>query len=186
MKTVIEKVTLKKTLLFTAAFAVLYVLINFTSFGMVGLLRITNGASILDSEFGYSTAKAYDMLTALGEDGRNFYLFHILPLDAPFPLAGMLCFVGWIALLVKKVAPSSVARFTILIPLFSLLFDWIENLGAIIMLNTYPSIPELVVYIASVSGMLKMTFFLGNFAVIVVLLVAFIFKKAKNKCEKER
>ncbi len=186
MKTIIEKATLKKALLFTAVFAALYIIINFTTLGLAGLLRITNGANILDFQFGYSAAKAYDILTALGQEGRSYYLFHILPLDFPFPLSGMLFYAGWIALLVKLVAPSSAAGFTILVPLLSMMFDWFENIGAIIMLNTYPNLSVPGVYLGSVSGMLKMIFSLGNIAIIVVLVVTYLFKTVKNKHKVER
>ena len=101
LNTVIQKASWKKAVSFTALFAAFYVLINFSQIGVAGLLKITGGASILDFEFGYSSEKAYGILTALGVEGRTFYLMRILPMDFPLPLTYMLFFTGVIALLCK-------------------------------------------------------------------------------------
>lgn len=70
----VQGITWKKALWFTALFAVFYTMINYTGVGVAGLLQITNGANILDFEFGYTASRAYDLLAALGNDGRSFYL----------------------------------------------------------------------------------------------------------------
>jgi len=177
LKRIIEKVTLTKTLVCTAIFITLYVLINYTEVGVAGLLKITNGANILDFEFGYSTAQAHNMLTALGEQGRLFYLTKIIPIDFAFPLAYMLCYAGWVALLVKHISPLSAAKFLITLPLLAMLFDWIENIGNILMLTQYPNISETAVSLASASGILKFLFILGSMGTIIVLLVIYILRK---------
>jgi len=78
-KTVIEKATWKKALSFTVLFAFFLVLINFTGIGVAGLLSITDGANILDFEFGFTHERASEMLMALGSDGRAFYLTRVIP-----------------------------------------------------------------------------------------------------------
>lgn len=180
MKKIIEKATLGKALLFTIIFIVMYIIINFTSVGVTGLLKITNGASILDFEFGYSMDKANHMLTVLGEDGRRFYLTKIIPIDFPFPFAYMLCYAGWISLLVKYIAPLSAAKYLTFVPLFAMLFDWIENIGIILMLSNYPNMPMLAIYTASISGILKTLFTLGSISIILVSLTIY-FVNIKRK-----
>lgn len=179
MKWFIEKATLKKALLFTAVFTVLLILINYTEVGVAGLLKLTNGASILDFEFGYSVAEAHAMITALGEEGRSFYLTKIIPLDFPFPFTYMLCYAGWIALLIKHIAPLSAARFLTLLPFFAMLFDWLENVGIISILSKYPNTPVQAVNMASLSGMLKTLFSLSSISVIIVMLMVFIIRKRR-------
>lgn len=180
MKWFIEKATLKKALLFTAVFMVFLILINYTEVGVAGLLKLTNGASILDFEFGYSVAEANAMITALGEEGRSFYLTKIIPLDFPFPFTYMLCYAGWIALLIKHIAPLSTARFLILLPFFAMIFDWVENAGIISILSKYPNIPVQAVNLASLSGMLKTLFNLGSISVIIVMLMVLIIRKRRT------
>jgi hypothetical protein len=180
LKKTIEKATLGKALLFTIIFVMLYILINFTPVGVSGLLKITNGANILDFEFGYSRDKAYHMIAALGEDGRSFYLTKIIPMDFPFPFAYMLCYAGWISLLIKYIAPLSAAKYLTFVPLFAMLFDWLENLGIILMLSNYPNMPLLAIYTASISGILKTLFTLGSISIILVSLTVYIVKKKRK------
>ncbi len=177
MKQIIEKITLRKALFCTAIFAAFFVLINYTEVGVAGLLKITNGATILDFKFGYSTADAHNIITALGEQGRAFYLAKIIPIDFPFPLAYMLCYAGWIALLVKHVAPLGAAKLLLVLPLLAMLFDWIENIGIIFILTQYPDIAEKAVALASASGILKSLFTQGSIITIIVLLIIYILRK---------
>ena len=184
---VVQKASWKKAVLFTILFAVFYILINYSGTGVAGLLRVTGGASILDFEFGYTQGKAFDMLTALGAEGRVFYLTKILPVDFPFPFAYMLFYSGWIALLIKEALlnkrfPEEAVRvgwhkYLLLIPVLAMLSDWMENVGIITMLRGYPHLPEWAVMLASDAGMIKTVFTIASIAVIVLLLIAFLINK---------
>lgn len=185
MRLFVKKATLRKALLSTTIFTAFFVLINFTEVGVAGLLKITNGASILDFRFGYSAAEAHDMLTTLGEQGRSFYLQKIIPIDFPFPLASMLCYTGWIALLVKHTVPQSKAKHLLIIPFLAMLFDWMENLGIIFMLTGYPDIPVQAVTMASISGVLKALFTLGSLFAILVLLTGYLLKTRQRAQEEQ-
>ena len=171
----------KKTVLFTALFAILYIVINFSPIGVAGLLNITGGANILDFEFGFTYEEANRILTALGEEGRTFYLTRILPLDFPFPFSLMLACVGIIALLIKHIASEKPYRYLIFIPVLLMLFDWIENIGIIILLNNYPSLPTWAVSLASISGILKHIFTYSSIVAIGVLLSIFLYSKFRRK-----
>lgn len=175
-----QQATWKKAALFTALFVAFYILINYSGTGVAGLLKITGGANILDFEFGYNQEEAYQMLTALGTDGRSFYLTKILPLDFPFPFVYMLCFAGWIALLIKHATHKDWYKFLLLIPALTMLFDWMENVGVIAMLNGYPELPVWSVLLASISGMLKTVFTIGNVIVIGLLFIMFLVKKTRK------
>ena len=179
-KPIIQRATWKKAAIFSALFGVFYALINFSSVGVAGLLKITGGASILDLEFGYSQEEAYQMLTALGTAGRSFYLMKISPLDFLFPFTYMLCFAGWIALLIKQVTHRDRYKYLLLIPVLTMLFDWMENVNIIVMLNGYPDLPAGAVFSASISGMLKTVFTIGNIIVMSVLFIIFSLKKMRG------
>ena len=158
----------------------MYILINFTPIGVAGLLKITNGANILDFEFGYTSDQAYTMITNLGEDGRSFYLTRIIPLDFPFPFAYMICYVGWIALLVKNIASLSVAKYLILVPFCAMIFDWIENIGIFFILNTYPELSVMAVQLASISGILKILFSMSSILIIFISLTLYLLQKKRR------
>ena len=178
--TIIQKASLKKAILFTILFVAFYVIINFSGIGVAGLLEITGGANILDFEFGYTYEEAYGILTALGVEGRIFYLTKISPIDFPFPFTYMLFYAGWIALLAKHTLSKEWCKYLLLVPVLAMLFDWIENIGIITMLNNYPNLPSWAVLIASVGGILKTSFTAGSTVLIGILFIMFIIQKARK------
>ena len=178
---IIQKVSWKKLIILTLLFAVFYILINFSAIGVAELLRITDGANILDFEFGYTYEEAHNMLTALGTEGREFYLTRIMPLDYPFPFTYMLFYAGFIAFLLKHITSQKRYGYLLFIPLLAMLCDWIENIGIITMLNTYPNLPEWSVLLASIMGMLKTVFTIGSIIIILGLLIIFAYSKLRGK-----
>ncbi len=182
MERLIEKITTKKALVFTALFAAAFFLINNSGIGVAGLLKITNGANILDFEFGYSSAQANSIVTALGEQGRLFYLTKIIPIDFAFPVTYMLCYAGWIARLAKNVLPVKRAKRLLILPLLAMLFDWLENIGIIFILTQFPSMPDGAVALASTAGMIKFAFTLCSMVTIITLLMVSLLRR-RSKIE---
>jgi hypothetical protein len=121
------------------------------------------------------------MLTAMGSEGRAFYLTLLLPMDFPCPVIYMLCFFWLIALLLKFAALNNPVEYILTVPVLAMLFDWIENIGIIVMLNSYPNLPEWAATLASVSGMLKMTCFAGSIMTIVILSVYVVNTRTRKK-----
>jgi len=177
----ISKATLKKAIIFTAIFAAMYALINASGVGVAGLLKITGGANILDFEVGYTYEQAKGLLTALGAEGRSFYLTRILPLDFLFPFSYMLFYTGWIALFLKYITVREWMKFALVLPGLNMLFDWIENIGIIAMLRSYPDLPEFAVYTSSIAGTVKMTLAAANIALICIFFVLFLVKKVRAR-----
>ena len=178
---IIQKITLIKAIIFTVLFISFYALINFSEIGVAGLLRATNGANILDFEFGYNQEEAYRVLIDLGVEGRLFYQSKILPLDFLLPFIYMLFFVGWFALLIKYAVRTDYYKYLLLIPVFTMLFDWIENAGIIAMLNSYPNIAVWAVMLASIFGMLKTVFTIVNVVIFIVLFIFFMLKNSPTR-----
>ena len=177
---IIQKANWKKAVIFTLLFVVFYILINFSDIGVAGLLKITHGANILDLErFGYSHEKAFQILTALGAEGRAFYLTKILPLDFPLPFVYMLCFAGWMAFLLKRVAVKEWFKYLLFIPFLSGLFDWLENICIIIMLKQYPMVSAVLYSAASFMTVSKSIFTITSVMIILILLV--IDLRTRNK-----
>lgn len=176
LKKSVEKASLLQAALATVAYAIMNVVINFSAVGVAGLLKITGGASILDFEFGYSAEKAYQMLTALGVEGRAFYLSRIIPLDFPFPAAYMLFFFCWTAFLLKKINSNKLfLNLFLLLPVLAMLFDWAENVCIIVMLKQYPAIHSTVCAIGSCMTILKTVFtYTGAISVSALLLAAIV------------
>jgi len=192
----IQRITLKMAIIFTLLFITFFYVINFSDLGVSGLLKITDGANILDFEFGYSKDEAYQILTALGIEGRTFYLKRILPIDFLFPLSYMFIYAGWIAFLIKYIYGIRLEDKTITynkllnnllyLPIFAALFDFIENVGIIFLLINYPSLPSWSTYIASYAGILKTVFTIGSMAITVVFIFIFIIVIFKKMLIKKR
>ena len=180
LNAIIQKSSWKKATVFTILFAALYILINFSGVGVAGLMKITGGASILDFEFGYSYEKALNMLTALGTEGRVFYQTKILVIDFPFPFSYMLFYTGFIALLTKHITPKKLFGYLLFVPVLAMLFDWMENIGIIAMLNNYPALPNWAVSLACIMGILKTVFTIGSIIIIAGLFILFLYLKFRR------
>ena len=178
--TIIQKASWKKAALFTMLFVAFYCLINFSGMGVAGLLKITGGANILDLELGYTYDEAYQILTALGTEGRIFYLTKIIPIDFVFPFIYMLFFTSWIALLIKHITDKKWCKYLLFVPVFAMLFDWIENMSIIVLLHSYPNLSAWAVFTASTVGILKMILSMGSIAIIGILIVIFIVKRIRK------
>ncbi|MCL1901355.1 MAG: hypothetical protein FWG51_03030 [Firmicutes bacterium] len=176
-KNIFDRITLVWALVATGAFIVMYIVINFSPIGVSGLLKITDGTGILDLELlGYSSEKAYNMLTLMGTEGRNFYNFTILPLDFFFPITYMLMYSFWIIYALKKLNAKKVLYLLLLIPILTMLFDWSENICILVMLHNYPTVMKTVCSIASFFTVIKSIFTLLSIFTMTLLLILFLIK----------
>lgn len=179
LKKLKNKVSLKKALLSTVAFAVVYSII---SVAIAKLFQTTGGAGILDVEFEYSTEKAFQILTLLGAEGRQFYISKIIPLDFLFIPIYMLFLFYWICYFLQKInSDKEFLNLLLMLPVLTVVFDVMENICTIIMLKQYPSINAVVCTIGSNMTLLKFAFFYMSFMAIILLLVASIVLYFKNK-----
>lgn len=179
-------ISFKNVMISFLIFMLMYYLINFSPIGLVKLTVITGGHSILDMEMGgYSVNQAYDILEALGEEGRNFEMKYIVPLDFPFPLAYGSFYFLLISLLTKNIFKKMKRPWLIgLIGFCATLFDWLENVMIIQLLNNYPQRIEDVATLANIFTRLKSTFTMISMLLIVlgciVLLVKRILTRSKT------
>ncbi|MCR4590796.1 MAG: hypothetical protein K5668_08250 [Lachnospiraceae bacterium] len=135
----VDRVSLKSCLIATAVFLFMLWLIDFSPIGVAGLLKVSNGVSILDYETRYSVDYAYDWLTRMGEAGRNFHLTKVMPLDIFYPPAFMLFMFSWCSLITKKITSSDgIIKCLPALSVIYLLLDWLENIGITAMLINFP------------------------------------------------
>jgi hypothetical protein len=96
---------------------------------LVHLERMTGGVSILDMQFHYTAQGARDLLTALGPEGRAFYLRRILAeLDVVLPaLFAVVLSVAMAVSFRGLVGERSAWRLAQWLPLAAALLDYSEN-----------------------------------------------------------
>lgn len=139
--------------------------------------RISEGAvHILDLSVGYSPAEAYTNFTNLGSAGRQMYLFVEVTADVVYPLATAILFALLLARLQSLTGAMPYKKLPFL-PFFTLFFDYLENMGLVTALLSFPQNLPLVIEISSVMTLLKWAFAAVNLLIVLVLIFHFFTKK---------
>ncbi|WP_105619957.1 hypothetical protein [Vallitalea okinawensis] len=161
-------------------FVCMYLLINGSPFGLAKLNEITDGHSILDMEMsGYTVDRAYEIFDALGEEGRAFNLKFIIPLDFVFPLSYGIFYFMTLTLIVMNIGFKIERPWVIgCIGLTATIFDLLENIMIVYLLQNYPQRLEGAVRIASIFTQCKAFFNMISLLLIVVGLLIVLIKKA--------
>lgn len=161
-------------------FMCMYFLINRSPFGVAKLVEITGGHSILDMEMmnGYSVDRAYEILAALGEEGRAFNMKYIIPLDLFFPLTYGVFYFITLTLVVKTIRKNTKRPWIVgLIGVVATLFDWLENSMVSNLLKNYPQRLKEVAKMASIFTRLKGFFVISGILLIIIGLLIIITKR---------
>ncbi|WP_417601516.1 hypothetical protein [Pararhodobacter oceanensis] len=120
---------------------------------------------------GYGPTEAAALLDALGEDGRSYYISRQIALDSIYPAMLALTLVSAICWLGQRMPNRTLVRFGIALSIAAALFDYLENLGIVAMIWSWPEVSAPLVYAASSASILKSV--LTTLAVISVLLTGF-------------
>jgi hypothetical protein len=105
--------------------------------------------------FGYGPQEAMQLLDALGEEGPKYYLTRQIPLDTAYPALLAATLISAICWLRLRLPYSKLVRAGILCSIGAVFFDYVENLGVIGMVLTWPDLPELLVYASSSATLIK-------------------------------
>lgn len=171
MRHLIEKnLSGKKVLLMLIVTNVIYVIMLTITIPRV--MSFAGGMKILDMmPTGYSHDYVNTLLTTLGNEGRHAYLYNQLPLDAIYPF---MCGTSYCLLLAYVLSKLNKLKgpifYLCLIPVFSGLFDYCENIGIVTMLTTYPNNSAGLTNVTSVFSVLKSSFTTSYFIILIVSL----------------
>ncbi len=128
-----------------------------------------------DQSFIYTPADLYGMAEAYGTEGRAAYVRARWTFDVIWPLVYTFFLVTAISWLGKRAFPEgSKARLLNLVPVLGLLFDYLENICASIVMARYPAQTPVVDLLATVFTPIKWVFVVGSFAALAVVAVAAI------------
>jgi len=138
------------------------------------VMRFSEGMKLLDMmPAGYSAEYVNTLLNTLGEDGRNAYLFHQIPVDMVYPFLFAVSYCLLLAYFLDKLGKLESRLFYFcLLPLFSGFFDYGENIGIITMLNSYPDNSDLLTQVTNVFSVLKSAITTLYFVSLLVCLIA--------------
>jgi len=159
-------------------FLTMTVYITMLSFSIPAVTAFAPELPIFDlSPFGYSLSYANELLSMLGTEGRNLYLSTQIPIDFIYPgLFSITCSLILIWLYGKRFNANSKIHYFALIPFLAGIFDYVENIFIIKMITSFPELETATVKIASTFTILKSSFTVFFF---ILLIVGFIllFKK---------
>jgi len=134
------------------------------------------------SPSGYSYQHAVSLLEELGNEGRQIYLSRQLPLDFIYPgLFAVSYTLMLIWLFSKSVRDTSRIFYLAFIPALGGLFDYLENIYIIRMINSFPDLSAGLVQIASAFTLLKSIFTTIFFLLLFLGFASFLFTKTRTR-----
>lgn len=134
---------------------------------------------------GYNYPEAIQLLTDLGEKGRNTYLWQQIPLDLIYP--GLFAISNCLILayfLNKLNLLNSKFIYLTFIPVLSGLFDYLENFCIITMLKSFPDISENLVQLASFFTVSKSALTVIYFTTLLIILLSVGYSRFIHKNNK--
>ena len=121
------------------------------------------------SPFGYSFNYATELLDTLGVEGRNLYLSTQLPLDFIYPgLFSITYSLLLVWLFGKTFNENSKIYYLAFVPVLAGIFDYVENVFIIKMINSFPDLQIATVKVASLFTLLKSSFTMLFFVLLIV------------------
>ena len=136
----------------------------------------------LDMRSSYTIDEVVRDFEKLGAEGRAVYRIVVGRIDMIFPLLYGSFFILLLASLLKKVLPY---RSTLILlsffPLIGMLFDYLENIHILKLLDTFPTLNTETVALAERFTLLKHAFLLASVAMVVLLVLFLVFKRIYSR-----
>ncbi len=176
---ILDRVKKLATLKIFLLFLVLTIVVAIVMMGFVNpqILALSGGLPILDSRLGYTFTEANHLFTVLGEQGRQLYTT-LQVLDLIFPLGyGISMTLALTGIITKLFPEGHSMEKTILIPIFAMIFDYLENITIAALIASYPNLSPLVVNIANIFTLLKWSSIILALALLAILAILALSKK---------
>jgi hypothetical protein len=143
-------------------------------------LQTTGSSQSPDTSFFYTPDSLFQLAESYGPDGRQYYISNRWTFDLIFPLV----YVGFLASGISWFLRGSTSkrwRKLNLIPIFSGLFDYLENLAASIVMAYYPTRLNPPAYLSTVFTLIKWVFVYSSFVIYLLGLVYYLVSVFKSK-----
>ena len=122
-----------------------------------------------DTSFYYSADDLYQFAEAYGPQGRRAYIQARVTFDVVWPIVYMVFLVTAISWAYKKAGREGEFWMRLnLLPVFGLLFDYLENGATSIVMARYPDFTPILPHLAGFLTAIKWIFVGGSFAVLVL------------------
>lgn len=146
-------------------------------------MAFANGIKLLDiMPLGYDYNYVNELFNALGEIGRKTYLTSQIPVDMFYPFLFGFSYCLVLGYFLKKLNKLKAPYlYLCLLPIIAGVFDYLENFGIIVMLNSYSNLTPLLVSTTSVFTIIKSISTTLFFITLTILLLSLGFKCLKKK-----
>lgn len=134
-----------------------------------------------DQSFIYSGSQLYGLAERYGEAGRRTYIQLRWTFDLIWPVVYTLFLVTWTIKLVEYTSSKSWMKYLVALPIMALLFDFLENIGATIVMARYPLESGIVQVITPIVTFIKWITVLGSFLLLLLLIVIVLTSKIKKR-----
>jgi hypothetical protein len=119
-------------------------------------IEATSGQTPFDMRpFGYGPAEAAELLSALGDEGRTYYLTRQTPLDTIYPAVLALTLIAATICARRGMPGDWLRRSGIALAVSAAAFDYAENIGIAAMILSWPDLPDALVHAASTATVAK-------------------------------
>ena len=171
----------KKVLFFFALATVVYIFMLAVTIPKV--MSYSGGMKLPDMlPTGYSPEYINALLNQLGVEGRNAYLFQQIPVDMVYPLLFAISWSLVLAWFLKKLNKQNTqVIYLCLLPVLGGLFDYLENIGMIIILSTWPANTDTLSQFTNVFTILKSFFSTLFFISLIIVLFIFAYRSLMSK-----
>lgn len=136
--------------------------------------------TLLDTRFSYATDEVRLLFDKLGTEGRDIYK-GVVGIDMVYPLVYGILFILILAWLLKSITrPGSQWLMLAMLPVLGVLFDYLENINTLKLLNRYPDISADAVAWGEKMTLMKHSFGVLSVALAVLLAVVYIVKRVMH------
>ncbi|WP_297691902.1 hypothetical protein [uncultured Eudoraea sp.] len=143
----------------------------------------SGGMKLLDMmPQGYGSEYVNELFGKLGQEGRDAYLFNQIPVDMIYPLLFAITYSLLIAYFLKKLDKLNTSFFFLcLIPIIAGIADYLENIGIVTMLNSYPDLSVAQISTTNIFSIIKSVSTTLFFIVLIVIIILVAIKWLKLK-----
>ncbi|MEO1654356.1 MAG: hypothetical protein AAFU64_12495 [Bacteroidota bacterium] len=135
------------------------------------VMRFSDGKALLDMRpLGYSPVEVRELLTDLGNEGRNRYLYTQIPLDMVYPGLFAISYCLLMVFLLRQFSSVHLGLWSLCyLPILAGLSDYAENFAIILMLNSFPDFSDYLAALSNVFSLAKSFFSTVYFTALILV-----------------
>lgn len=164
-------------------------LVIFVVFGVLVLPDQAAKAEVYSREIGspdtslyYTAGDLYRFAEAYGQNGRSAYIWARFSFDLVFPLVYGAFLVTALSWFIKRVdLDRKTWGWVNLLPVAGVVFDFLENVTAAVVLARYPQITPVLDHLAGALTLLKWGFIAASFLILIIVLGFFLWRLIQRK-----